>query len=118
MLLHQKLSAVMAEQIFGIGDPSILHAVRCHTTLRARASLLDKVVFVADKIAWDQAGAPPYLDEITQALRRSLDDAVWCYLDTLWQQRATLAAVHPWFVDAYLEQSRSPPAFFAHQTAE
>jgi predicted HD superfamily hydrolase involved in NAD metabolism len=106
MLLHQKLSAVMAEQIFGIEDLSVLSAVRCHTTLRAHAGLLDKVVFCADKIAWDQTGAPPYLGEITQALHRSLDDATLCYLRYLWQQRETLAAVHPWFVDAYLEQRR------------
>ena len=107
MLLHQKLSAAMADQIFGIEDPSVLSAIRCHTTLRAGAGLLDKVVFVADKIAWDQTGAPPYLSDITQALHRSLDDAAVCYLEYLWQQRETLAAVHPWFVDAYMEQRGS-----------
>jgi predicted HD superfamily hydrolase involved in NAD metabolism len=106
MLLHQKLSAAMAREVFNITDQAILSAIECHTTLKAGASLLDKVVFVADKIAWDQPGAPPYLQEITHALERSLDRATYCYLRYLWQQRATLAAVHPWFVRAYHEMQR------------
>lgn len=101
MLLHQKISAAIARHVFGIGDEAVLSAVECHTTLKAGASLLDKVVFVADKVAWDQSGVPPYLPEITRALERSLDEAVLCYLEYLWQKRADLAAVHPWFVQAY-----------------
>jgi predicted HD superfamily hydrolase involved in NAD metabolism len=102
MILHQKLSAAMAERFFQIGDQGVLEAIACHTTLRASASALDKVVFLADKIAWDQAGRPPYLDDVLDALeQQSLDRAVWHYLDALWQRRETLAVVHPSFVDAY-----------------
>ena len=108
MLLHQKLSAVIAEDLFGIQDESVLSAIGCHTTLKAHASLLDKVVFVADKVAWDQPGTPPYQSEMEKALATSLDRAIYCYLDHLWQQRETLAAVHPWFLDAYQELKRSP----------
>jgi predicted HD superfamily hydrolase involved in NAD metabolism len=103
MLLHQKLSAVMARDIFGVADRAILCAIECHTTLKTGASLLDKVVFIADKITWDQSGAPPYLEEITHALWRSLDQAALCYLDYQWQRRDALLAVHPWFVQAYKE---------------
>lgn len=106
MLLHQKISAALARHVFGIEDEAVLSAVECHTTLKAGASLLDKVVFVADKVAWDQSGVPPYLPEITRALERSLDEAVLCYLEYLWQRRADLAAVHPWFVRAYHEMQR------------
>jgi len=81
--------------------PDILSAIGCHTTLKADASLLDKVVFIADKIAWDQPGEPPYWAELQQALDRSLDHAVFCYLDYLWQRRATLRVVHPWLVAAH-----------------
>jgi predicted HD superfamily hydrolase involved in NAD metabolism len=103
MLLHQKLSAAMARDIFDIADGAILCAVECHTTLKAGASTLDKVVFVADKVAWDQSGIPPYLKDVTRALRRSLDRAALCYLDYLWQRQDTLLAVHPWFEQAYRE---------------
>jgi predicted HD superfamily hydrolase involved in NAD metabolism len=107
MLLHQKLSAVMAREIFCAVDGAVLSAVECHTTLKANASTLDKVLFVADKIAWDQPGVPPYALEITEALgsglatQRPLDEAALCYLEFLWHRRAELAAVHPWFVQAY-----------------
>jgi predicted HD superfamily hydrolase involved in NAD metabolism len=103
MLLHQKLSAMIAQNLFDVVDQQVLSAIGCHTTLKAHASLLDKVVFIADKIAWDQSGVPPYLLKVERALPRSLDRAVLCYLDHLWQRREELAAVHPWFVDAYRE---------------
>ena len=103
MLLHQKLSTVIAQDLFGIQDERVLSAIGCHTTLKAHASLLDKALFVADKVAWDQPGEPPYQHELTQALTYSLDRAAFCYLDHLWQQRESLAAVHPWLVNAYLE---------------
>lgn len=104
MIVHQKLSAVLAADIFGVRDPAVLNAVGCHTTLKAGASPLDLVVFVADKIAWDQAGVPPYTNAIRVALDDSLDAATWVYLDYLWQRRGTLGIVHPWFVAAYRER--------------
>jgi predicted HD superfamily hydrolase involved in NAD metabolism len=105
MIIHQRLSAVMARQIFGITDGMVLSAIECHTTLKADASPLDKVVFVADKVAWDQPGAPPYLECVLSGLERSLDQAALIYLRYLWQRRDTLAVVHPWFVDAYRQLS-------------
>jgi len=100
-ILHQKLSAAMAREIWGIRDEAILSAIGCHTTLKADASLLDKVVFVADKIKWDQPGKPPYLETLLATLDQSLDAAAFCYLDYLWQQRGRLRVLHPWFIAAY-----------------
>lgn len=103
MIIHQKLSVAIAQQLFEISDTGVLSAIGCHTTLKAGASPLDMVVFVADKIAWDQAGDPPYLTEIQAALQRSLDQAAFCYLDYLWQRQADLVVLHPWAVEAHLE---------------
>lgn len=105
ILIHQRLSAIMARELFGIQDHCVLSAIACHTTLKPNASRLDKVVFVADKIAWDQPGNPPYLEDMISALERSLDQAALCYLRYMWQRRDTLPAVHPWLVDAYRELS-------------
>ena len=33
LLLHQKLSAVLARELFGVEDVGVLSAIRCHTTL-------------------------------------------------------------------------------------
>ncbi len=103
MIIHQKLSVLFAETVFGIDDTAVLSAIGCHTTLKSGATLLDKIVFLADKIAWDQAGDPPYIEEMTAALEQSLDTAVMVYLTYLWDQRAHLRVIHPWFVIARAE---------------
>lgn len=105
MIIHQKLSAAIAQSIFGINHPAILSAIGCHTTLKQQATTLDKVVFIADKIKWDQEGEPPYLTELLTAMEQSLDHAVFCYVDYLWQRRDTLLVVHPWLADAHRELS-------------
>ncbi|MCB0085433.1 MAG: bis(5'-nucleosyl)-tetraphosphatase (symmetrical) YqeK [Caldilineaceae bacterium] len=101
MIIHQKLSVVIARELFGIEHEQTLSAIGCHTTLKADASTLDKVLFIADKLQWDQPGSPPYLAALEKALSNSLDDGVFVYLDYLWQQRTTLRVVHPWLVAAY-----------------
>mgnify|MGYP001102186671 CR=1 FL=1 len=50
-LLHQKLSRVIAVETFNITDKEVLNAVACHTTLRPNAARLDKILFLADKLA-------------------------------------------------------------------
>lgn len=103
MIVHQKLSAVLAREVFGVRDPAVLSAVGCHTTLRPGAGPLDKVLFVADKIEWDQPGVPPYREEMLQALRESLDRAAAVYLHALWQRCNVLPVVHPWMAAAHSE---------------
>ena len=103
MILHQKLSAVVAREVFGVTDTAVLSAIGCHTTLKAGASLLDKIVFVADKIKWDQPGEPPYLAEIETAVAHSIHDACRVYHAYLWPKRDSLRYVHPWFVAARQE---------------
>lgn len=103
MIVHQKLSKVLAHEVFAITDPLVLSAVGCHTTLRVNATRLDKVLFVADKIAWDQPGLPPYYDDIVAALERSLDHAAFVYLRYLWERRDALPVWHPWARDAYYQ---------------
>lgn len=106
MIVHQKLAARLARDLFGVADADVLSAVGCHTTLKADASPLDKVVFVADKIAWDQEGRPPYLTELVTALDGSLDKAVFVYLDYLWTRRDTLPVLHPWVIAARRQLQR------------
>lgn len=102
LIVHQKLSGVLAKELFGVTNPEVLSAIECHTTLRANPSLLDKVVFVADKIEWDGVGIPPYRERLLKALDRSLDDAVRFYLRYMWES-GTLKVVHPWLRDASLD---------------
>lgn len=101
LIIHQKLSVVLARGIFEIIHPEVLSAVGCHTTLKANASQLDKVLFVADKLAWDKDSTPPYRDALLAALEQSLDAAALCYLRYVWERRATLKVIHPWLEAAY-----------------
>jgi predicted HD superfamily hydrolase involved in NAD metabolism len=105
MILHQRLSAVLARQAFGVCDGAILSAIGCHTTLRPGASPLDHVVFLADKIAWDQPGEPPYRADLIGALDESLEAASLVYLTYLWGRRETLRVVHPLLRAAYEDLS-------------
>ena len=101
MIIHQKLSRVIAEELFGIRNLNVLSAIECHTTLKSGASLMDKILFVADKLAWDQPGVPPYREAMLNQLDVSLDDAAFAYIHHLWQQRERLKVVHPWLKAAY-----------------
>ena len=101
MLLHQQLSGVLAREVFKIWDEEVLSAIACHTTLRSNATKLDMVVFVADKVAWDQAGQPPYLEELSAALDTSLAQAASVYLEYLREHLS--GPLHPWARDALRE---------------
>ncbi|WCF08650.1 bis(5'-nucleosyl)-tetraphosphatase (symmetrical) YqeK [Paenibacillus thiaminolyticus] len=103
MIVHQKLSRQMARELFHVSEQDILDAVGCHTTLRKQATMIDKVLFVADKIEWDQEGVPPYLKQMEEALVISLEHASYAYINYLWQRRDTLKVLHPWLRDAYYD---------------
>ena len=101
MIIHQKLSRVIAKEIFKIEDEEVLNAICCHTTLRKHATKMDLVLFVADKLEWDQIGTPPYLIEVKKGLGKSLDHAAFVYISYLWERKDTLKVIHPWLEEAY-----------------
>lgn len=49
-LLHAKLGAYLAETIYEVKDPEILHAIKVHTTGAADMSVIDKIIYIADFI--------------------------------------------------------------------
>ena len=98
MIIHQKISKSIAKMDFGIEDNEILSAIECHTTLKKNYSDIDLVLFVADKIKWDQEGKPPYLDGLLQALNCSLENAAYFYIDYILKH--DIKVVHPWLWDA------------------
>ncbi|KJR46274.1 Hydrolase (HAD superfamily) [Desulfosporosinus sp. I2] len=101
-LIHGKLSASIAKVVFGVTDDIILQAICYHTTLRANATLLDKVLFIADKLSWEPEHAP-FQRDVREALGKSLDEAVGCFLTWTWNRRDRLEAVHPCLNEAWCE---------------
>ncbi|ALQ68146.1 bis(5'-nucleosyl)-tetraphosphatase (symmetrical) YqeK [Bacillus thuringiensis] len=101
MIIHQKLSRVIAKEIFKVNDEETLNAISFHTTLRKHATKMDLVLFVADKIEWDQNGTPPFLVEVKNGLDKSLEHAAFAYISYLWERKDTLKVIHPWLEEAY-----------------
>lgn len=100
-ILHQKLSKSMAQTIFKVEDEEVLSAIECHTTLKAKSTLLDKVLFISDKISWELPGEHHYLLEIRDRIyHQKLNEGVLLYLDSIWKQRSKLKLVHPWLIEA------------------
>lgn len=74
-LIHAKLGAVLAEELYGIRDPEILHAIKVHTTGEPNMNLLDKIVFVADYIEPGR-DSQPHLYELRQIAFRDIDSCI------------------------------------------
>jgi predicted HD superfamily hydrolase involved in NAD metabolism len=104
LLLHQKLSLEIARQIFNIKDEEVLDAIGCHTTLKPNPSQLDCVLFVADKLAWDKKGKPPYFDDLQTGLEYSLEQAAYQYQYYLLHS-GKIITPHPWMLASYRQLS-------------
>ncbi|MBR6790730.1 MAG: hypothetical protein IKM31_07685 [Oscillospiraceae bacterium] len=105
MLLHQRFGVILARELFGVNDPGILSAVRCHTTLKKDPSDIDMIVFLADKIRWDRGGEPPFLGAIEGGLRHSLKAACLEYLDYI-THHGMILKVHHLLTEAHMQLRR------------
>lgn len=78
-LLHGPVGAVLAETEYGIHDPNILSAVRCHTTGRIGMMPADMVLFLADKIEPGRRSYPA-LESVRELAKTNLVRATICSL--------------------------------------
>ena len=82
-----------------VEDEEILSAVECHTTLKKNAGTYDQVLFISDKISWDQEGHPPYYDVLKRMAAESPDEACRFYI--LYQlDHGLLLMPHRWILEA------------------
>lgn len=98
-LLHQRASKVVAQDYFNIKDENILSSIQCHTTLKASPSEYDMLLFLADKISWDQNGVPPYLKILKDALDISLMQSCYVYIKYVLNNDLILLP-HKWLIEA------------------
>ncbi|MBV9232499.1 MAG: bis(5'-nucleosyl)-tetraphosphatase (symmetrical) YqeK [Candidatus Eremiobacteraeota bacterium] len=79
VLLHAKLGASLARELFGVHDGDVLSAIEKHTTAAAEMSPLDCIVYLADSLEparqfmqrtalWELA-----MHDLTRAMREVLD---------------------------------------------
>lgn len=82
-LLHGPVGAVVAEKEYGVTDPNVLSAIRCHTTGKVGMLPLDMIVYLSDKIEPSRRSYP-VLEEVRAlaqqdlalAMRHSLDSTI------------------------------------------
>jgi len=98
-LLHQRISRDMARELFGINDETVLSMIACHTTLKAHATDEQMLLFIADKLSWDQDGTPPFYDCVWHALDASLAHAARAYIHYVLDHGMILSP-HAWLIEA------------------
>ncbi len=100
-LLHSKVGAAFAKELFGIEDPEIISSIIYHTTGRPNMTLLEKIIFTADYI--EPYRKPlPRIDEIRAMAYLELDQAVLMILEnTLGYLEQTKADIDTMTVDTY-----------------
>ena len=99
-LLHQRISKLIAFHYFDITEKNILSSIECHTTLRSKPSKYEMILFLADKISWDQDGKPPYIDIIEDGLSISLENACKNYINYVYENNMLLCP-HKWMNEAH-----------------
>ena len=100
LITHQKISRFMAKNDWKVDDEEVLSAIGCHTTLKKNPSQLDMLIFVADKLEWDQAHQAPFLQELKDGLDQSLEHAAYAYIDYMLKM-GRLKVIHPWLAEAH-----------------
>ena len=98
-LLHQRVSRRVAAEDFGVTDARVLSAIEVHTTLKRDCAPEDLIVYLADKLAWDQPGEPPYLADVQAALKVSLERAALAHIDYALAHGMILRP-HRWLLEA------------------
>jgi predicted HD superfamily hydrolase involved in NAD metabolism len=83
ILLHGPVGSEMLRREYGIDDAEVLAAARFHSTGRAGMSLLEKVIFVADKVEPSKVQAKPALARVRALADHDLDAAILEYLDQM-----------------------------------
>lgn len=100
-LLHAKVGALVAKELFEIEDPEILGAIAQHTLGKPNMSKLEEIIFISDAIepsrpqSWKQA--------ILFALdEKGLDSAiVTCCQQSIKEVLARKITVHPLTINTY-----------------
>ena len=78
-LLHPLVGAAIAKKEFNIQDPVILKAIKAHSTGAAQMSLLDKIIYLSDKI--EPLRNMNGVEEVRKIAEKDLDGAVLMALD-------------------------------------
>jgi HD superfamily phosphohydrolase YqeK len=100
-ILHQYASKFIAMTVFGIDDKTVLNAIECHTTLKGNPGIVDKLVFLADKMSWKEADSVDLIRKMNDHLSTSIDLALYEYHKAMYKNRKAMLCYHEWSNEAY-----------------
>lgn len=78
-IIHADIGAIVAKERYNV-DEEISNAIKFHTIGNINMSLLDKIIFVADKIAREKKS--PMIEEASKVAYQDLDRAVLIILES------------------------------------
>lgn len=74
-LLHAKIGAAFAKDLYKVKDEEILNAIRCHTTGKPDMTPLEEIIFIADYIEPNRKDLPG-MDQIRYLAFHDLTDCI------------------------------------------
>jgi predicted HD superfamily hydrolase involved in NAD metabolism len=81
VLVHGPVAARILARDYAVDDAELLAGIDCHTTARAGMTVLEQVLFVADKVEPHKLAREPALAEVKSLAEGDLRAAVLRYLD-------------------------------------
>lgn len=79
-LTHSKIGANFAEEVFKVHDKEILNAIMYHTTGRENMTMLEKIIFMSDKIEPDRKYKG--VEKLRKKAYDDIDDAIIMSLES------------------------------------
>ena len=115
-LLHGPVGAVVAEEEYGVADPNVISAIRCHTTGKIGMLPLDMIVYLADKIEPSRR-AYPALEKVREladtdlvaAMRYSLESTLEYVRRQKTEPHPTTKRVADWLARLGASTKKEPP---------
>lgn len=101
ILLHGPVGAELLTRDYGVDDQTALRAARYHTTAFADLDLVERIVFVADKVEPNKRRNDRDLQRIRELALVDLDAATLALLDLRIREAVEKGwGLHPWLVKA------------------
>lgn len=103
-LLHAKLGACYARELYGIEDDQILSGIRWHTTGKPGMNNFEKIIFIADYIEPGRKMISG-MEEIRRAAFCNLDEAMYLILENTLSYLEDTSKSSKDMIDSYTEDA-------------
>ncbi len=101
VLVHGPIAARMLTRDFDLQDEEVIAGVDCHTTARPGMTMIEKMLFIADKIEPNKLKRGGGLQEVYDLRETDIDAAVLRFLDLRIEEAlAGGGLIHPRLIEA------------------